>query len=86
MVYPKCEECGKILDDWQGNVMVDKKYYPDKIKELVIICKECTKRLDEEKEGRKLWHNIWELRWVKDNYFHLQENVFKEKIIGQAKH
>jgi hypothetical protein len=65
---PYCEHCGKVLDNWTGNVMVDASTHL--VKEFIIWCKECTRELDRKGYGRR-YHNIWELSWVKNGYFEL---------------
>lgn len=63
---PTCEHCGKVLSDWNGNLMVDGSTYL--VKEFIIWCKECTRELDREGIGKR-YHNIWELSWIKNGYF-----------------
>ncbi|ERI06479.1 hypothetical protein [Aneurinibacillus aneurinilyticus] len=79
---PKCDECGKELTDWSGNIMVEGKSYHDKIDDFLIWCKECTVRLDRTGEGNK-FHNLWELSWLKKDYFSLEEELFEEVKEGQ---
>ena len=65
--FPKCMECHRDLEDWEGNVMVRSSDFGDRqIPEIRIICKQCTNALDSAGSGRE-WHNLWELRWVKTN-------------------
>lgn len=77
MRAPECAVCEKKLENWAGNVMVDSVEYPDKVNKLVIMCKECTAKLDRKGIGQK-WHNLWELRWVRDDFIDLIEEVFEE--------
>lgn len=75
----QCQICCKELADWQGNVMVDDESYTSNrlIKELTIICKDCTKKLDT-RDPSNGYHNLWELVWVRDNYFFLLNSIFAD--------
>lgn len=66
---PVCSRCNKALNDWVGNIMVDRNLYgvhPSRISNLCVVCKPCTRELDRSGEGRA-YHNFWELRWIKDS-------------------
>jgi hypothetical protein len=77
MSNPCCDECGKELENWSGNIMVDGNEYPDNIKEIFVWCKGCTNKLDAKGVGRK-FHNIWELSWLKKSYFDIEREIFEE--------
>jgi hypothetical protein len=63
--------------------MVDKNRFlrENSIDALEIICKECTRKLDREGEGRSK-HAIWELHWVKSNLLHLLAVVLNDLSKG----
>lgn len=62
---PVCGRCHKVLDNWVGNIMVDNSLYPERISQLQVICKGCTRQLDAS-GFRKQYHNIWELSWIRE--------------------
>jgi hypothetical protein len=65
MVAPDCQRCGKAIGDWQANVMVDMNAYLNgRIEGLHLICKNCIRRMDGNREADRL-HSIWELAAVK---------------------
>ena len=67
---PKCSVCGEELEDWQGNVLVpDSDFEAGIISKIRVVCKPCTRRLDEKRVGEE-WHNIWELHWLKESTIH----------------
>ena len=72
---PTCEHCGKVLSDWNGNLMVDGSTHL--VKEFFIWCKECTRELDRKGIGHR-YHNIWELSWIKNDYFQLLRDALDQ--------
>ena len=64
---PECTHCHRLLDDWHGNVMVPNDSYMNRYwNEVTVVCKECSRAMTIAGHGRDL-HNVWELRWLKDN-------------------
>ena len=72
---PNCEGCGTELNDWVGNVMVDKRAYTmtNEVPDLVVWCKDCTRKLDPTHQNM---HNLFELRWLRDSYIRTLATVF----------
>lgn len=69
-MHPKCGVCKDELEDWQGNIMVPEgDFSAGKISKVWVVCKECTKILDQKGVGQK-WHQLWELHWLKENTIH----------------
>ena len=69
MISPKCNRCGNELPDWQANVMVDDQKYMfnNIVDRLEIVCKPCTKAMDNHGNNRTL-HNLLELTWFRDSF------------------
>jgi hypothetical protein len=68
---PKCSRCERELTDWQANVMVDSELYFEqhRIDHIFCLCKKCTTYLDDVSDGRSRYHNLWELKWLQQNFF-----------------
>jgi hypothetical protein len=52
------------------------------INSLEVWCKECTGKLDDKGYGRQ-YHNLWELSWVKEDYFEQLETLI-ERMAGES--
>jgi hypothetical protein len=84
MAAPQCNHCGKTLYDWVGNIMVDAHEYLEYrvISDLQVICKYCTRRLDQTEKGDR-YHNFWELKSIKDEPLIRMGRVLASFINGQ---
>ena len=83
MATPSCAICQKNLPDWEGNVMVDGQEYPQRVARLQVVCKECTRKLDASGKRRD-YHNIWELRWVREQPLYLISNMVMDVLEGEG--
>ena len=83
---PTCTECGTELTDWEGNVMVGMGSFLEKktVDRLRVICKECTRYLDVERNGRDRWHHLWELSWVRDNFVYWLREVLRDQTSASS--
>lgn len=82
----QCSECGRVLLDWQGNVMVNADRFIDDgvVDGLKVICKPCTNHLDASGLGMN-WHSLWELRQFPQNLLELLDWVGDDLISKRKK-
>jgi hypothetical protein len=83
MDTPKCDWCDAELPDWTANIMVNTEVYFKQrtVGRLQVVCKPCTRKLYEQGKSSE-WHNLWELRWVRDNLLHLLRGVLGSRTKG----
>ena len=77
----KCEVCERELEDYSANIMVSELEYPNPITDIHVFCKQCTRNLDKISVG-KLFHNMWELYWLRDNFAEHHQQVIDEEKEG----
>ncbi|MDW0118731.1 hypothetical protein QTL97_17545 [Sporosarcina thermotolerans] len=77
-----CEVCERDLPNYSANIMVGEWEYPNPVTNVFIICKTCTRNLDRLAGVGKLFHNMWELYWLRDNFSEFHQQVLREEAEG----
>lgn len=79
----KCEVCERELENYSANIMVGEWEYPN-ASDVHVICKQCTRNLDSIGIG-KVFHNMWELGWLKEDFEEFHTQVIRESADGSRK-
>lgn len=86
-VYPEhldCSQCGTSLQDWTGNVMVEREAWDGgrHVSSLRVWCKACTSKADNERGIFNVPHAMWELSWIKDEFNTTLNNFLTAQVHG----
>ena len=83
-----CQNCFREVTNGDANIMVDDIAYTAdrRIKNLRVVCKACTRQLDEAVGHRRRSHehNLWELYSVRDDPWHYWGRIMNEVMHGEG--
>lgn len=75
--------CSEGLEDWEGNLMVDRQGWGDGyVYYLRVWYKTCTMEADESLGICNVLHAIWELRWLKEDFGTVLDGFLRGQTIG----
>ncbi len=70
-----CDQCGELIKDLAGKVVVDRAQYQQpggRVDRLQLACDRCFLRLADH------LHRMWELRWLKDHSLWVSRDFLTE--------